>query len=134
MGMRRSTLRKHVFAMLFRTEFHNDEDFAEQQELYCESLENATEEDIEYITERTNEVKARLPEIDRKLSEISQGWSLDRIGKTELTILRLAIFEILYDENVPDAVAVNEAVELAKTFGSEDNSYAFVNGVLAKVI
>ncbi|MGN0481797.1 MAG: transcription antitermination factor NusB [Lachnospiraceae bacterium] len=134
MGMRRSTLRRHVFAMLFRTEFHNDEDFVQQQSLYCESLENATEEDTEYIINRTNEIRAKLPEIDRKLSEISKGWNLERIGKTELTILRLALFEILYDEDVPNAVAVNEAVELAKMFGSEDNSYSFVNGVLAKVI
>ncbi len=134
MGMRRSTLRKHVFSMLFRVEFHNVKDFKEQEHLYCEALENASPEDIAYITDRTNDIRAKLPEIDAKLSEISEGWSIARIGKTELTILRLAIYEILYDDNIPNAVAVNEAVELARTFGSEDSSYSFVNGVLAKVV
>lgn len=134
MGMRRSTLRRHVFAMLFRAEFHNAEDFVEQQGLYCESLENATEEDMEFITNRTNEIMAKLTEIDEKLSAISEGWTIDRIGKTELTILRLALFEIMFDDNVPNPVAINEAVELAKIFGSEDNSYAFVNAVLVKAI
>lgn len=134
MGMRRSTLRRHVFAMLFRKEFHDAADFAQQQSLYCESLEDASEADMEYITNRTNDIVAKLPEIDAKLGEISEGWTIDRIGKTELTILRLALYEIMYDENVPNPVAINEAVELAKTFGSEDNTYAFVNAVLVKAI
>lgn len=134
MGMRRSTLRKHVFSMLFRVEFHNVKDFGEQEKLYLKTIEGASPEDIEYIKDRTNAVRAKLPEIDSKLSELSKGWSIDRIGKTELTILRLALYEILYDDNIPNAVAVNEAIELAKTFGSEDNSYSFVNGVLSKIV
>lgn len=134
MGMGRSTIRKHVFAMLFVSEFHEDEDFVVQNKLYCEDIENASSEDLEYISNRANLIKAKLPELDEKIKEYSEGWSFDRIGKVELTILRLGFFEILFDEDVPNAVAVNEAVELAKAYGSEDNSYTFVNGILAKAI
>ena len=67
------------------------------------------------------------------LSEAAEGWRLNRMGKAELTILRIATYEIRYDEEVPDKVAINEAVELAKKYGN-DASSGFVNGVLAKVI
>jgi N utilization substance protein B len=62
-----------------------------------------------------------------------EGWTLERVGKVELTILRLAVYEIKYDESVPDTVAINEAVELSKKYGQEDAG-SFVNGILAKVI
>ena len=65
------------------------------------------------------------------INETAKGWSTDRMGKVDLTILRLAVYEIRYDEDVPTGVAINEAVELAKKFGQE-GSFAFVNGVLAK--
>lgn len=73
----------------------------------------------------------RLEEIDADLNQKAKGWSTDRMGKVDLTILRLAIYEIRYDEEVPTGVAINEAVELAKKFG-QDSSPAFINGVLAK--
>lgn len=133
MGMRRSTLRKHVFSMLFRVEFHSMEEMPQQDELYCQTLETAGEQDLVFIRERVEAVLDKLSCLDERLEEISAGWSLDRIGKVELTILRLALYEILYDESIPNAVAVNEAVELAKTFGGE-NSYSFVNGVLSKAL
>ncbi len=65
------------------------------------------------------------------LNEKAKGWSTNRMGKVDLTILRLAVFEIKYDEEIPTGVAINEAVELAKKFG-QDSSPAFINGVLAK--
>lgn len=133
MGMRRSTLRRHVFSMLFRVEFHDAAELPQQDELYCQTLETAQEQDILYLRERVKAVVDKLPLLDARLEEISAGWSLERIGKVELTILRLALYEILYDEQIPNAVAVNEAVELAKTFGG-DSSYSFVNGVLSKVL
>ncbi|MDE7009463.1 MAG: transcription antitermination factor NusB, partial [Lachnospiraceae bacterium] len=70
-------------------------------------------------------------EIDAMLNEKAKGWSTNRMGKVDLTILRLAVFEIKYDEEIPTGVAINEAVELAKKFG-QDSSPAFINGVLAK--
>ena len=67
------------------------------------------------------------------LANAASGWKLNRMGKAELAILRIAVYEMLYDQEVPEKVAINEAVELAKKYGS-DMSSGFVNGVLAKVV
>ena len=74
-----------------------------------------------------------LEEIDKKIDEVAAGWKTKRMGKVELAILRLAVYEMLYDDTIPEKVSVNEAVELAKKFGGNE-SPAFVNGVLAKFI
>ena len=71
--------------------------------------------------------------MDKLINERTQGWDTTRIGKVELTILRLGIFEILYDEEVPGGAAINEAVELAKKYGQE-SAGGFVNAVLAKFL
>ena len=84
------------------------------------------------MTERFRDVCEHLEEIDEMLTQQTTGWDIKRIGKVELAILRLAVYEIRFDETVPDAVAINEAVELAKKFG-QDSSASFVNGVLAKL-
>ena len=76
-------------------------------------------------------VSDMIPELDEALFAKAEGWNKNRMGKVELTIFRLAIYEILKDETVPAGVAINEAVELAKKYG-QDNSGSFVNGVLAK--
>ena len=68
-----------------------------------------------------------------KIEEKAKGWALARIAKSDLTILRLAVYEILFDEDVPNGVAINEAVELAKLYGG-DKSYRFINGVLASIV
>jgi N utilization substance protein B len=75
----------------------------------------------------------RVPELDARINEVAEGWKTRRMGKAELTILRLALYEILYDEEIPQKVAINEAVELAKKFGGDD-SPSFINGVLAKLV
>ena len=85
------------------------------------------------ITEEREEFLATLKEIDKKIDEVAAGWKTKRMGKVELTILRLAVYEMLYDDTIPEKVSVNEAVELAKKFGGNE-SPAFVNGVLAKFI
>lgn len=118
--------------MLFRKDFHKEDEMTEQMSLYLESLEEPKEEDMEYLMERSMQMLSKLPEIDAILSEISSGWKLNRMGKVDLTILRLAVYEIKFDEEVPTKVAINEAVEIAKLFGG-DSSGAFVNGVLAKL-
>ena len=75
----------------------------------------------------------KLDEIDGMINQEAKGWTTERMGKIELTILRLAIYEIKFDEDVPAGVAVNEAVEIAKKFGQEESA-GFVNGVLAKFV
>ena len=73
-----------------------------------------------------------MPEIDELLNENAKGWKTARMNKVDLTILRLAVYEMKWDEDVPDGVAINEAVELAKRFGGESSS-SFVNGILGKL-
>ena len=74
-----------------------------------------------------------IPELDECLNKVAEGWKTRRMGKVELTILRLALYEMKHDDTVPEKVAINEAVELAKKFGGSD-SPAFVNGILAKLV
>ena len=131
--MKRSVQREQVFKILFRAEFNEPDEMALQEELYFESGDMVfTDRDRTYIQTKVNAILAKCPEIDRMLSAKMKGWTIDRLGKVELTILRLAIYEILWDEDVPTGVAISEAVELARKFGSDDNAGSFVNGVLAK--
>lgn len=130
--MSRREIREHLFRMLFRKDFHDDTELSEQIDLYFELLEEPKEEYIEYMKDRFGKILEKLNEIDVILSEASSGWKLNRMGKVDLTILRLAIYEIKFDDDIPTKVAINEAVEIAKIFGG-DSSSSFVNGVLAKL-
>ena len=130
--MSRSELREHIFRMLFRVEFVNEEEMKEQEALYFELLEEVSEKDQAYISNKYNAILEKLEEIDNVLNELSTGWKTSRMNRVDLTVLRLATYEIKWDEDVPTSVAINEAVELAKKYSS-DSGPAFINGVLAKV-
>lgn len=130
--MSRREIREHLFRMLFRKDFHEDTELNEQIDLYFDSLLEPKEEDLHYLKERFHKINEKIPDIDVILAEASSGWKLNRMGKVDLTIMRLAIFEIKYDDDIPTKVAINEAVEIAKIFGG-DSSGSFVNGVLAKL-
>lgn len=125
--------REHLFKLLFCKDFHDVAELAEQVELYQTQQEIVSEEEFAPVKAKLNAIVAEEGSIDMILSEAASGWRLNRMGKAELTILRIAVYEIRYDEEVPDKVAINEAVELAKKYGN-DASSGFVNGVLAKVI
>ena len=130
--MNRTELREQVFNLLFRVEFNPMEDMSEQEELFTQTSDKEiSTKDADYIREKYESIAEKLPEIDEAINKETTGWSTSRIAKVDLTILRLAIYEIKYDESVPTGVAINEAVELAKKFG-QDGSPSFVNGVLAK--
>jgi transcription antitermination protein NusB len=129
--MSRRQLREQIFKLLFRVEFNAPEDMPEQKELFFEEAGSASEQDQKYIDEKYGKIMDNLSAIDEQINEKASGWTTERMGKVELTILRLAVYEILHDETVPSSVAINEAVELAKKFG-QDESPAFVNGILAK--
>jgi len=92
-----------------------------------------TKENSDFLRELVNGTVRNKEEIDKQIRTLAPTWPIDQIAMVDRNILRLAIFEILYDNKVPVKVAVNEAVELAKTFGSE-NSAKFINGVLGAVI
>ena len=129
--MSRRELREQIFKLLFRVEFNKMEDMPEHEELFFEDEDAATDGDADYISGKYHKISEKLTEIDALLNEKASGWDTGRMSKVDLTILRLAVYEICYDEDVPTGVAINEAVELAKKFG-QDASYGFVNGVLAK--
>ena len=126
--MSRSELREHIFRMLFRIEFNNEEEMKEQEKLYFDLLEPVSEKEQEYILNKYKAIVDKLSEIDKVLNELSTGWKTSRMNRVDLTILRLAIYEVKWDEDVPTAVAINEAVELAKKYSS-DSGPSFVNGV-----
>ncbi len=131
--MNRTELREHIFRMLFRVEFHPVDEYEEQMTFYIDALAEPSEKDVTYMTEKTAKIIELIPQIDEQLNEKVSGWSTRRMGLAELTILRLAVYEVEYDEDIPKGVAINEAVELAKRYGSED-APSFVNGVLAKFV
>lgn len=131
--MTRKELREHIFKMVFQIEFNEAADMQEQLELYLEELENAVDKDIDYIKNKYEAIAARTEEIDVILNETSSGWKTTRMNKVDLAILRLAVYELKWDEDIPKGVAINEAVELAKKFSSE-SAPAFINGVLAKIV
>jgi N utilization substance protein B len=135
--MSRRELREYIFKLLFRIEFHDMEEMGEQEGLFFDGFDideiKVSEKDHAYISEKSNKVIEKLDELDGLINEHTTGWTTERMGKVDLTILRLAVYEIIFDEDVPTGVAINEAVELAKRFGQEESS-SFVNGVLAKFV
>ena len=130
--MTRSELREHVFKMLFQIEFNDEAEMPEHLKYYFESIENASAKNKDDKQKKYEGVISHVEEIDRLLNDVSKGWKTARMNKVDLTILRLAVYEMKWDDDVPEGVAINEAVELAKRFGG-DSSSSFVNGVLGKV-
>lgn len=131
--MGRSELREHIFRILFRIEFQSKEEMEEQLALYLEELESAKDTEKEYIRIKYAAIAEKVEMIDEKINASVTGWKTSRMGKVDLTILRLAVYEIEWDEEVPQGVAINEAVELAKRYGGEE-SPSFINGVLGKIV
>ena len=129
--MSRRELREQIFKLLFRVEFNSLEDMPEQEALFFEQEDAAQGEDADYISDKYNKICQALSEIDGLLNEKAEGWNTARMSKVDLTILRLAVYEIKYDDTVPVRVSIKEAGDLAKKFGQNASS-GFVNGILAK--
>lgn len=131
--MSRRELREHIFKLLFRVEFNSSEEMPEQEKLFFEDTCGAAPEDEAYISSKYHKIMEKLETIDNMLNSRAENWNTARMGKVDLTILRLAVYEIAFDDDVPAGVAINEAVELAKKFG-QDASSGFVNGILARFV
>ena len=136
--MTRHEMRECIFCLLFQNEFYTTEEFDEQMGNFLENFHfpeehEISEKDEQEVRDKVARMLAFLPDIDEKISSSAKGWKIDRIAKAELAILRLAVYEALYDDGVPVGVAVNEAVELAKQYG-DDNGAAFVNVILGKIV
>lgn len=130
--MKRTELREHIFKMVFETEFNAPDEMPGQFGLYFEQLEDAKEKDLEYIRTKAGKVAEKADEIDLLLNAHTTGWKTGRMNKVDLAILRLAVYEMKWDEDVPTGVAIDEAVELAKKYSSSEGP-SFVNAVLAKL-
>ncbi len=135
--MSRKMAREVAFKYLFETAFQKDESLDELTEMLLttdeEEREDITPEDKKYIDEITNGINEKETEINEAISKHLKGWTMERISKVDIAILKLAIYEILYREDIPYKVSINEAVELAKTF-SDESSPSFINGVLAEIV
>ncbi|MBP5198554.1 MAG: transcription antitermination factor NusB [Lachnospiraceae bacterium] len=132
--MKRRELREEVFKLLFRVEFNAPDDMPEQVKLFLEERDEPLgEKECKLVSERYDLIREKVGEIDDLLNKNIEKWNTERIGKVELTVLRIAVFEMLFDEDIPVTVAINEAVEIAKKYG-QDNSGSFVNAILAKFV
>lgn len=130
--MGRREMREHIFKLLFLGEFNETAEMPEQIQLYFEGLSDLHPTEQAYMENKYALVKEHLEEIDALLNEKSAGWKTKRMSKVDLNILRLAVYEMKYDEDVPVKVAINEAVEISKSFGGDDSA-SFVNGILGKI-
>ena len=140
--MNRHEIRKEVFKAVFMNEFHDTDEMDSVINTFLGGRDNAEEEDLaknnksaedgEYIKTKSENIISKLPEIDELINKSVDGWKTTRMAKVDLTLIRLALYEIKF-ENLPVGVAINEAVSLADEFGT-DSSAGFVNGALAKLI
>ncbi|MCR5416786.1 MAG: transcription antitermination factor NusB [Pseudobutyrivibrio sp.] len=140
--MNRHEVRKEVFKAVFMNEFHDTEEMDNVIDVFLKGRDNAeeedllknnkTEEDESYIKTKSEDIISKLDELDEMINKSIDGWKTTRMAKVDLTLIRLALYEIKY-ENLPVGVAINEAVSLADEFGT-DNSAGFVNGALAKLV
>lgn len=129
--MNRKLAREMAVCFLFQIEFQK-ENIKEQVEEFLESYGDVRY-DKDYFLEVINGVMNSLKEIDEIIETKAKSWTIDRIAKMDLPILRVAIFEIKHREDIPVGVSINEAVELAKKFGSDDSA-KFINGLLGQVV
>ncbi|MBQ1547913.1 MAG: transcription antitermination factor NusB [Lachnospiraceae bacterium] len=146
--MNRHEIREAVFKIAFQNEFYPGKDLDEQIENYFKDpigenvkddtdddpeidLFEISEEEKEEIREEAKDLFEKIPEIDALINEKTEGWKTDRMGKVDLTAIRLSVYEMRYRDMAP-GISINEAVDLAKKYGAE-KSHSFVNGVLARI-
>ncbi|MCI6188781.1 MAG: transcription antitermination factor NusB [Clostridium sp.] len=131
--MNRKKSREKAMELLFSITLSKDS-VEEAMEVFVDNYEgNIKELDLDYIKALLEGVEANKNEIDSIIERNLQNWKLDRISKINLTILRVGVYEIVFDENIPKKVALNEAIELGKIY-SDEKSVSFINGVLDKVL
>ena len=126
-------MRELTFKLIYSLEIQKNENLDEQIELYIENNEIEDNEAIEYLKDCIYGINKNLEEINKTIeNSLTSDWKIDRISKVNLSLLKLAIYEIKY-KNIPYKVEINEVVELAKMYG-EETSGKFINGALAKIV
>jgi transcription antitermination protein NusB len=139
--MSRRISREYAIQFLFSLDFNKTDDVEKQlEEFLLHTQEHREEEDSalnesskRYTLDVVKGTMQHIEEIDKIIEFHTTGWKKERIARVDLAIIRLAIYEIIFDNDVPDSVAANEAIELAKKYSTEESG-SFVNGVLGKVI
>lgn len=131
--MNRTAIRENAFKLIYSLEIQNAENLEEQIELFFESNDITDKEAQKYIKNVVIGINKNQTEILNDIEKnLKSDWKISRISKMDLSVLKLAIYEIKFNQ-IPYKVAINEAVEIAKKYG-EDKSKNFVNGVLASIV
>ena len=127
--MTRREEREQVFILLFEKSFNSDTDM---EQLYDFAIENEVITGSDFVKTLLNKTWENIVEIDGNIEKFSVGWKINRISKVALAVLRLAVCEILYFDDIPVSVSINEAVELCKKYAAKEDS-SFVNGILGSL-
>ncbi len=127
--MTRREEREQAFVLLFEKSFNQE---IELDELYDFAVENEAITGSEFVKKLISETWNNVADIDAAIEEYAHGWKISRISKVALAVLRLAICEIKYFDDIPVGVSINEAVELCKKYAAKDDS-SFVNGILGSI-
>lgn len=130
--MNRHRFREHTFKLIFLSQFYNGKELEEQLESYFIYQGDFRDDEILALTTKYNSIIEARGKIDELISSTAKGWKIERMSKVDLSILRLSIYELMFDEDIPKKVAINEAVELAKEYGGEDSA-SFINGILGEI-
>ena len=131
--MKRSAIRELTFRLIYSLEIQKVEDLEEQIDLYIQCNDIEENDAKEYIKDAILGIHKNIVEIQGLIEKnLKADWKIDRISKIDLSLLKLAIYEIKY-KNIPYKVAINESLELAKKYG-EETSKNFINGILASVV
>ncbi len=130
--MSRRKLREHLFKLVFLYAFNPEAEIEEQADLYLDGISGITDAEREYLKDRLKAVRGHVGEIDEMLNNTARGWKTSRFNSCDLAVLRVAVYEMRFDDSIPDGVAINEAVELAKLYGG-DESPSFINGILGEL-
>ena len=130
--MSRINARRNAFSLLFQYDFIDIDEIDENKKIFFSENPEIEEADKKYILETVDGTMKNLEEIDGIIGEHAKGWTIERMSKVDLAILRLAVYEMLFSDEAPNSVAINEAVELAKKYSS-DEAPSFINGILGKI-
>ena len=128
--MKRSEARKMMMQVFFQMEAHKEFNIEDKEKLF-KSYKDWKKQG-EYANMVFDKFVENKESIDTMIEESSDNWKINRMGKVDLAILRVAVVELLYVEDIPTSVSINEAVNLAKTFGADDSG-KFINGILGTV-
>lgn len=132
--MSRTSAREHAFKILYQMQFipeEPDTSVTQYEESFAQ--EQLPESDRAFIMQELQGINEHISDLDSRIAGALKGWSLPRLSKVDLSIMRLAVYEILYDDTIPASVSINEAVNLAKRY-SQEAAPAFINGVLGSIV